>query len=158
MPKYLLLMPLAWALNAAPHNMATGVAADYGMLAAALVTAGWIIWRDRPRAAWHTVTAGLLFASMIAWSGHDSVLIGVAVVLLAVMLVRAITGHLRRPHAGGSPRPSRASSRSASHTAEAPAKPRTRNGANASGHGTSAAQASRELERRTTVRSVQDFG
>ena len=46
-PKYLLLMPLAWALNAAPHNMATGVAADYGMLAAALVTAGWIIWRDR---------------------------------------------------------------------------------------------------------------
>ena len=36
-PKYLLLMPLAWALNAAPHNMATGVAADYGMLAAALV-------------------------------------------------------------------------------------------------------------------------
>ena len=50
--------------------------------------------------AWHTVTAGLLFALMIAWSGHDSVLIGLAVVLLAVMLVRAITGHLRRPHAG----------------------------------------------------------
>ena len=100
-PKYLLLMPLAWALNAAPHNMATGVAADYGMLAAALVTAGWIIWRDRASGpAWHTVTAGLLFALMIAWSGHDSVLIGLAVVLLAVMLVRAITGHLRRPHAG----------------------------------------------------------
>ena len=99
-PRYLLLMPLAWALNAAPHNMATGVAADYGMLAAALVTAGWIIWRDRASGpAWHTVTAGLLFALMIAWSGHDSVLIGLAVVLLAVMLVRAITGHLRRPHA-----------------------------------------------------------
>ena len=46
------------------------------------------------------MTAGLLFALMIAWSGHDSVLIGLAVVLLAVMLVRAITGHLRRPHAG----------------------------------------------------------
>lgn len=72
----------------------------FAMLAAALVTAGWIIWRDRASGpAWHTVTAGLLFALMIAWSGHDSVLIGLAVVLLAVMLVRAITGHLRRPHA-----------------------------------------------------------
>ena len=47
------------------------------------------------------MTAGLLFALMIAWSGHDSVLIGLAVVLLVVMLVRAATGHhLRRPHAG----------------------------------------------------------
>ena len=70
--------------------------------------------------AWHTVTAGLLFALMIAWSGHDSVLIGLAVVLLAVMLVRAITGHLRRPHAARSTRPSRASSRSASHTQQRP--------------------------------------
>ena len=35
-PKYLLLVPLAWALNAAPPNMATGVEADYGMLAAML--------------------------------------------------------------------------------------------------------------------------
>jgi hypothetical protein len=35
---------------------------------------------------------------MIAWSGHDTVLIGLAVVLLAVMLARAITGH-RRTHA-----------------------------------------------------------
>ena len=108
--------------------MATGVAVDYGMLAAALVTAGWIIWRDRASGGLDTESAGLLFALMIAWSGHDSVLIGLAVVLLAVMLVRAITGHLRRPHAARSPRPSRASSRSASHTAEAPAKPRTRNG------------------------------
>ena len=46
-PKYLLLMPLAWALNAAPHNMATGVVVDYGMLVAAVVTTGLIIWRDR---------------------------------------------------------------------------------------------------------------
>lgn len=84
-------MPLAWALNAAPHNMATGVVVDYGMFAAALITAGWVIWRDRASGpAWHTVTAGLLFALMVAWSGHDSVLIGLAVVLLAVMLVRAI--------------------------------------------------------------------
>ena len=46
------------------------------------------------------MTAALLFALMIAWSGHDTVLIGLAVVLLAAMLVRAITGH-RRPHRAG---------------------------------------------------------
>jgi len=45
-PAYLLFLPLAWALNAAPPNMATGVVVDYGMLAAALVTTGWILWRD----------------------------------------------------------------------------------------------------------------
>ena len=105
-PKYLLLMPLAWALNAAPPNMATGVVVDYGMLAAALITTGWVIWRDRAYGpAWHTVTAGLLFALMIAWSGHDNVLIGLAVVLLAVMLVRAATSHRRLPHAGPVPPP-----------------------------------------------------
>jgi chromate transport protein ChrA len=97
-PQYLLLVPLAWALNAAPPNMATGVEADYGMLVAAVITTGWVIWRDRAaRPAWHTVTAGLLFALMIAWSGHDDVLIALAVVLLAAVLVRAITGHLRPP-------------------------------------------------------------
>ena len=100
-PKYLLLVPLAWALNAAPPNMATGVEADYGMLVAAVITTGLIIWRDRASGpAWHTVTAGLLFALMIAWSGHDTVLVGLAVVLLAVMLAQAITGRLRPPHAG----------------------------------------------------------
>ena len=107
-PKYLLLMPLAWALNAAPSNMATGVVVDYGMLAAAVIATGLIIWRDRASGpAWHTVTAGLLFAVMIALSGHDNLLIGLAVVLLAVMLVRAITGHRRLPHAGpvSPPRP-----------------------------------------------------
>jgi hypothetical protein len=106
-PKYLLLMPLAWALTAAPPNMATGVVVDYGMLVAAVIATGLIIWRDRaPGPAWHTVTAGLLFALMIAWSGHDTVLIGLAVVLLAVMPARAITGHWRPPHAGPAP-PSR---------------------------------------------------
>ena len=105
-PKYLLLMPLAWALNAAPPNMATGVVVDYGMLVAAVITTGLIIWRDRASGpAWHTVTAGLLFALMIAWSGHDTVLIGLAVVLLAVMLAQAMTGHLRPPHAGPVPPP-----------------------------------------------------
>ena len=103
-PKYLLLMPLAWALNAAPHNMATGVVVDYGMLVAAVITTGLIIWRDRASGpAWHTVTAGLVFALMIAWSGHDTVLIGLAVVLLAWVLVQAITGHHRPSDAGPVP-------------------------------------------------------
>src|SRR4029453_15263187 len=46
-PKYLLLMRLAWALTAAPPNMAAGLMEDYGMLVAAAITVGWIIWRDR---------------------------------------------------------------------------------------------------------------
>jgi hypothetical protein len=98
-PKYLLLMPLAWALTAAPPNMATGVVEDYGMLVAAVITAGLIIWRDRASGpAWHTVTAGLLFALMIAWSGHDDVLIGVAIVLLVVMLALGIITGRPPPH------------------------------------------------------------
>jgi len=36
-PKYVLLVPLAWALGAAPPDLARGVAPDYGMLVAALV-------------------------------------------------------------------------------------------------------------------------
>jgi hypothetical protein len=105
-PTYLLLVPLAWALTAAPPNMATGVAADIGMLVAALIATGLIIWRDRASGpAWHTVTAGLLFAVMIALSGHDNLLIGLAVLALAVMLVRAVTGHLRPPSGGPVPPP-----------------------------------------------------
>jgi Family of unknown function (DUF6064) len=104
-PAYLLFLPLAWALNAAPHNMATGVVVDYGMLAAALLTTGWVLWRDRAAGpAWHTVTAGLLFALMIAWSGHDQVLMGLAVIVLAVLLVPALTGH-GQAHAGQVPPP-----------------------------------------------------
>jgi uncharacterized protein DUF6064 len=105
-PAYLLFLPLAWALNAAPQNMATGVVVDYGMLAAALITTGWVLWRDRAAGpAWHTVTAGLLFALMIAWSGHDQVLIGLAVVLVAVTLTPALTGHRRLSRAGPIPPP-----------------------------------------------------
>jgi hypothetical protein len=37
---------------------------------------------------------------MIAWSGHEDVLAGLAVVLVAVTLVQAIKGHHRPPHAG----------------------------------------------------------
>jgi len=76
------------------------------MLAAALATTGWILWRDRAAGpAWHTVPAALLFALMIAWSGHDNVLIGLAVILLAVLLVPALTGHRRAPHASPVPPP-----------------------------------------------------
>lgn len=101
-PMYLLLVPLAWALGAAPPDLARGVAADYGMLVTALITVGLIIWRDRASSpAWQSVTAGLLLALMIAWSGHEDVLIGLAFVLVAVTLAQAITGHRRPPH--GSP-------------------------------------------------------
>ncbi|MGO9783485.1 MAG: DUF6064 family protein [Streptosporangiaceae bacterium] len=103
-PKYLLLVPLAWALTAAPPDMASGVAADYGMLVVAVIATGLIIWRDRVwSSAWETVAAGLLFAVMIAFSGHDNVLIGVAVVLLAVTLAQATIGRVQRPHAGPVP-------------------------------------------------------
>ena len=105
-PKYLLLVPLAWALTAAPTDTAGGVAADYGMLVAAVITTGLIIWRDRATGpAWQTVAAGLLFALLIAWSGHDTVQIGAAVVLVAMTLAQAITGRPRPPHAGPIPPP-----------------------------------------------------
>ena len=103
-PAYVLLLPLAWSLGAAPPDLARGVAADYGMLIAALITAGLIIWRDRTSSpAWQTVTAGLLLALMIAWSGHEDVLAGLAVVLVAATLMQAIKGHPRPPHAGPIP-------------------------------------------------------
>ena len=46
---------------------------------------------------WETVAAGLLLALMIAWSGHDNILIGLAVVLVAATLVESITGRPRQP-------------------------------------------------------------
>jgi asparagine N-glycosylation enzyme membrane subunit Stt3 len=93
-------VPLAWALGAAPPDLARGVAGDYGMLVAALITVGLLIWRDRASSpGWQSMTAGLLFALMIAWSGHEDVLMGLAVVLVAVTLAQTITGHHRPPHA-----------------------------------------------------------
>lgn len=98
-PKYLLLVPLAWSLGAAPPDLARGVAADYGMLVAALLTVGLIIWRDRASSpAWQNATAWLLFALMIAWSGHEDVLMGLAAVLVAVTLAQVINGHHRPSH------------------------------------------------------------
>ena len=97
-PKYVLLVPLAWAVGAAPPDLARGVAGDYGMLVVALISVGLIIWRDRASSpAWQSLTAGLLFALIIAWSGHEDVLMGLAVVLAAVALVQAINGHRQPP-------------------------------------------------------------
>jgi Family of unknown function (DUF6064) len=99
-PAYVLLVPVAWSLGAAPPDLSRGVAADYGMLVAGLITAGLIIWRDRGSSStWETVTAGLVLALMIAWSGHEDVLAGLAVILAAVTLMHATTGHARPPHA-----------------------------------------------------------
>ena len=103
-PKYLLLMPLAWSLVGAPPDLARGVIADYGMLVAAVLTAGLIIWRDRT-ATWQTVTAGLLLALMIAWSGHDNVMIGLAPVLAGVALAQTIGRHSCPPQAHDMPPP-----------------------------------------------------
>lgn len=99
-PGYVMLVPLAWALGAAPPDLARGVAADYGMLAAAPIAAGLIIWRDR--ASWpagQTLTAGLLLALMIGWSGHEDVLNGIALVALAVTAALAIRAGRRLPRA-----------------------------------------------------------
>jgi hypothetical protein len=72
-PKYLMLVPLAWSLGAAPPDLARGVAGDYGMLVAALITVGLIIWRDHASsAAWQSVTAWLLFALMMPGPRHLS--------------------------------------------------------------------------------------
>jgi len=99
-PKYVLLLPLAWALGAAPPDLGRGIIPDYGMLVAALITAGLIIWRDRASSpAWQSVTAGLLLALMIAWSGHEDVLMGLAVILVAMTLAQAIKSHRRPPQA-----------------------------------------------------------
>ena len=105
-PKYLLLLPLAWALTAAPGNFASGVVVDIGMLVAAVITTGLIIWRDRATGpVWQTVAAGLLFALMTALSGHDNLLIGLAVVVLAATLVQAIAHRPRPPKARPVPPP-----------------------------------------------------
>jgi hypothetical protein len=97
-PKYVLLVPLAWALGAAPPDLARGVVADYGMLVTALITVGLIIWRDRASSpTWQSLTAGLLVALMIAWSGHEDVLMGLALVLAAVTLTQVMLGGPRAP-------------------------------------------------------------
>jgi hypothetical protein len=90
-PLALLPLPLAWALTAAPPDLATGVVADIGMLIAGVTAAVMILWRGRTSR--HTVVAGLLLAVAIAWSGHDNVLIGLATLLMIAVLTREFRPH-----------------------------------------------------------------
>ncbi len=98
-PKYLLLLPLAWALTSAPDDLTLGIVA--------VIVVGVIIWRDRT-SIWQTVAAGVLLAAMIALSGHDDVLIGIALVLVAATFAQTIGGDLQRLQAS---RPSRSEQR-----------------------------------------------
>jgi hypothetical protein len=102
-PLYLLPVLLAWALCAAPPMIAMGFVADGGLVVAGVFTAGVLIWRDRV-STWQTVAAGLLLALMIAWSGHDNILIGIALVLVALMLAQTLRNNASRLSAGQLPR------------------------------------------------------
>jgi hypothetical protein len=90
-PTYLLPLLLAWGLCAAPSALGTGIVADVGLVVAGVTTAVVILWRDRT-SSWQIVIAGLLLALMIALSGHDDLLIGVGLVLVAVTLAQTIRG------------------------------------------------------------------
>jgi hypothetical protein len=103
-PKYVLLLPLAWALNAAPGNLAMGNVPDFALILVGAVMAAVNIWRDRT-SSWQTVAAGVLLAVMIAFSGQDIELIGIALVLTVVTLAQSIWGDAQRLHAGRPPRP-----------------------------------------------------
>jgi hypothetical protein len=89
-PKYLLLLPLAWALYAAPTDLTLGIVA--------VITVGVLIWRDRT-SIWQTVAAGVLLAVMIALAGHNDLLIGIALVLVAVTFAQTIWADAQRLHA-----------------------------------------------------------
>jgi hypothetical protein len=58
-----------------------------------------IIWRDRT-SCWQTLAAGALLTVMLAFSGHDVELIGIALVLGAVTLAQTIWGNTQRLHVG----------------------------------------------------------
>jgi len=94
-PKYVLLLPLAWALGAAPGNIAMGHAADFPLILFGMITARVLIWRDRT-SSWQTVAAEVLLSVMIARSGHDDWLIGIALVLVAVTLAQTIWSNAQR--------------------------------------------------------------
>lgn len=88
-PTYLLPLLLAWALCAAPSALGTGIVVDAGLVVAGVTSAVVILWRDRP-SIWQTVVAGLALAVMVVSSGHDDLLIGIALVLLVVTLAQTI--------------------------------------------------------------------
>jgi len=106
-PKYVLLLPLAWALQAAPDNIAMGHVPDFPLILVGAVTAGLIIWRDRT-SSWQTVAAGVVLAVMIAFSGQDVELIGIALVLVAVTLAQTIRGDAQLLHVNRPSQPGRA--------------------------------------------------
>ena len=108
-PKYLLPILLAWGLCAAPPMLAMGFVADGGLVLAGVTATGLLIWRDRT-STWQTVTAGLLLALLIAWSGHDNILIGIALVLTALTVTQAIRGNAQGLSASRPPRPGRLTS------------------------------------------------
>jgi len=95
-PKYLLLLPLAWALTSAPADLTLGTVA--------VITVGVLIWRDHTSIR-QTVAAGVVFAVMIAFLGHDDLLIGIALVLVAVTFARTIWGDAQRLQVGQPPQP-----------------------------------------------------
>jgi Family of unknown function (DUF6064) len=105
-PKYVLLLPLAWALQAAPDNLAMGHVPDFPLILVGMITAGVFIWRDRT-SSWQTVVAGLLLTLMIVFSGHDVELIGIALVLTAVTLVQTVWDDAQRLHASRPQHPER---------------------------------------------------
>jgi len=99
-PTYLLPLLLAWGLQAAPSALATGIVVDAGMVVVGVTTAVVILWRDRT-SSWQTVVAGLALAVMVILSGHDNLLMGIALVLVVVTLaltIRGDTQQLRLSH------------------------------------------------------------
>jgi hypothetical protein len=101
-PLYVQLIPLAWALQAAPGNLAMGHVPDFPLILVGMITAGLIIWRDRT-SIWLTMAAGFVLAWMIIWSGHDDVEVMVALLLVVVTLASAIWGDAQPPRASRPP-------------------------------------------------------
>jgi len=97
---------LLWALNAAPDNVAMGHVPDFPLILVGAVTVGLIIWRDRS-SSWQTVAAGALLAVMIAFSGQDVELIGIALVVIVITLAQSIWGNAKLLHANRPPQPER---------------------------------------------------
>lgn len=93
-PRYLLLIPLAWALTSIPTDLTLGTVA--------VVTVGVLIWRDRTSIR-QTVAAMVVLAMMIAFLGHDDWLIGISLVLVAVTFAQTIWGDTHRLHTGRPP-------------------------------------------------------
>lgn len=80
---------------------------DFPLILVGAVTVGLIIWRDRT-SSWQTVAAGMLLAVMIAFSGQDVELIGIALVLVVMTFAQTIRSDAQRLHASRPPQPGRA--------------------------------------------------